>query len=554
MANTEHNYISLFEQSIKKNWEKEALTDLGGATMRYCDLAEKIEKIHIMLEAAGIKPGDKVAIFNRNCSNWAVAFFGTMTYGAVVVPILHEFMEEQARNIIRHSDAKLLFTSQDIDLQDDAGEVSVIELNDFTVRKTNIPALAETADNINRIFGEHYPKEFSKDDIHYYQAQSNDLALINYTSGSTGKSKGVMIPYRAIWSNVQLVIDIVGDIIAPEGTVLSILPMAHMYGLVFELLSEMTLGMHVFYLTRIPSPTIIFKAMAEVKPTFIVCVPLILEKVVRKMIMPKLEDRRIKTLLRLPVINQKIKSSIREKLQEAFGGRFYEIIIGGAAFSSDVEMLLLQIGFNYTVGYGATECAPLVCYADWKEFKPGSCGKVIDRMEIRIDSPDPRNIVGEILCRGEHVMLGYYKNEEETRKTLDKDGWYHTGDLGVIDKDGVLYIRGRSKNMLLGPSGQNIYPEEIEDKLNAMQLVAESVVIQKNTKLYGLVYPDQEEIKQQALTPETLADAIEQVRKELNTELPAYEQLAGIKIMSKEFAKTPKKSIKRYLYFDEDIE
>ena len=345
----------------------------------------------------------------------------------------------------------------------------------------------------------------------------------------------------------------IGNIISPRGTVLSMLPMAHMYGLTFELLSEMVLGMHVYFLTRVPSPTIILKAMSDVRPTFIVCVPLIIEKMVRKMIMPKLEDRRIKTLLRLPVISKKVRDSICKRMKEAFGGRYYEVIIGGAAFSHDVEMLLHKIGFNYTVGYGATECAPLVCYADWKEFKPGSCGKAIARMEVRIDSPDPENTVGEILCRGDNVMLGYFNNEEETRKTIDTDGWYHTGDLGVMDKDGFLYIRGRSKNMLLGPSGQNIYPEEIEDKLNAMQIIAESVVIQKDARLYGLVYPDPDEVKNTGLTPETLAETIEQVRRELNADLPAYEQLAGIKIMKEEFEKTPKKSIKRYLYFDETV-
>lgn len=553
MKNIEHNYITLFEQSIKANWEKEALTDYGGATIRYQDLAVKIEKLHILLESAGVQPGDKVALFNKNCSNWAVAFYGIITYGAVAVPILHEFKDEQARNIVKHSEAKVLFTSQKIELDDAEKKVSVIELDTFSPRTHHNSSLDNAAANINALFGKRFPKEFTKDDIHYFEADANDLAMINYTSGSTGKSKGVMIPFRAIWSNVQYVIDMIGDIISPRGTVLSMLPMAHMYGLTFELLSEMVLGMHVYFLTRVPSPTIILKAMSDVRPTFIVCVPLIIEKMVRKMIMPKLEDRRIKTLLRLPVISKKVRDSICKRMKEAFGGRYYEVIIGGAAFSHDVEMLLHKIGFNYTVGYGATECAPLVCYADWKEFKPGSCGKAIARMEVRIDSPDPENTVGEILCRGDNVMLGYFNNEEETRKTIDTDGWYHTGDLGVMDTDGFLYIRGRSKNMLLGPSGQNIYPEEIEDKLNAMQIIAESVVIQKDARLYGLVYPDPDEVKNTGLTPETLAETIEQVRRELNADLPAYEQLAGIKIMKEEFEKTPKKSIKRYLYFDETV-
>lgn len=550
--NTQHNYISLFEQGIKTYWQREALTDWGGSTLHYYELAEWIEKMHIMLESAGIKPGDKVAIYGKNGSNWAITFLGAMTYGAVIVPILHEFKEEQALNILRHSEAKLLFTSHALNLTAEATEISVIELTDFSVRTTTIESLTSAASNLDTLFRQRYPDGLQPTDISYYQADADSMALINYTSGSTGKSKGVMIPYRALWSNVQFLIDHVGTVISP-GSVLSILPMAHMYGLTFELLSEMTIGMHVYFLTRMPSPTIIFKAMAEVKPTFIVCVPLILEKVVRKMIMPKISNLRIRTLLRLPFISQRIKRSIRTQLHQAFGGQFYEVIVGGAAFSSDVETLLHKVGFKYTVGYGATECAPLITYEDWDRFKLGSCGKAIPRMEVRIDSPDPAHVVGEILCRGDNVMLGYYKNEEETRRTLDPDGWYHTGDLGILTPDGTLYIRGRSKNMLLGPSGQNIYPEEIEDRLNAMTLVAESVVIQHDGRLYGLVYPDPEEVRQRSLDTEAIKTELDGMRRTLNAELPAYEQLAGIKVMQQEFEKTPKKSIKRFLYFDEEV-
>lgn len=550
--NTQHNYISLFEQGIKTYWQREALTDWGGSTLHYYELAEWIEKMHIMLESAGIKPGDKVAIYGKNGSNWAIAFLGAMTYGAVIVPILHEFKEEQALNILRHSEAKLLFTSHALNLTAEATEISVIELTDFSVRTTTIVSLTSAASDLDTLFRQRYPDGLQPTDISYYQADADSMALINYTSGSTGKSKGVMIPYRALWSNVQFLIDHVGTVISP-GSVLSILPMAHMYGLTFELLSEMTIGMHVYFLTRMPSPTIIFKAMAEVKPTFIVCVPLILEKVVRKMIMPKISNLRIRTLLRLPFISQRIKRSIRTQLHQAFGGQFYEVIVGGAAFSSDVETLLHKVGFKYTVGYGATECAPLITYEDWDRFKLGSCGKAIPRMEVRIDSPDPAHVVGEILCRGDNVMLGYYKNEEETRRTLDPDGWYHTGDLGILTPDGTLYIRGRSKNMLLGPSGQNIYPEEIEDRLNAMTLVAESVVIQHDGRLYGLVYPDPEEVRLRSLDTEAIKTELDGMRRTLNAELPAYEQLAGIKVMQQEFEKTPKKSIKRFLYFDEEV-
>lgn len=550
--NTQHNYISLFEQGIKTYWQREALTDWGGSTLHYYELAEWIEKMHIMLESAGIKPGDKVAIYGKNGSNWAITFLGAMTYGAVIVPILHEFKEEQALNILRHSEAKLLFTSHALNLTAEATEISVIELTDFSVRTTTIESLTSAASDLDTLFRQRYPDGLQPTDISYYQADADSMALINYTSGSTGKSKGVMIPYRALWSNVQFLIDHVGTIISP-GSVLSILPMAHMYGLTFELLSEMTIGMHVYFLTRMPSPTIIFKAMAEVKPTFIVCVPLILEKVVRKMIMPKISNLRVRTLLRLPFISQRIKRSIRTQLHQAFGGQFYEVIVGGAAFSSDVETLLHKVGFKYTVGYGATECAPLITYEDWDRFKLGSCGKAIPRMEVRIDSPDPAHVVGEILCRGDNVMLGYYKNDEETRRTLDPDGWYHTGDLGILTPDGTLYIRGRSKNMLLGPSGQNIYPEEIEDRLNAMTLVAESVVIQHDGRLYGLVYPDPEEVRQRSLDTEAIKTELDGMRRTLNAELPAYEQLAGIKVMQQEFEKTPKKSIKRFLYFDEEV-
>lgn len=552
MKNLEQNYISLFEQSIKTFWEKDAFTDYKGTTLRYKDLAVNIEKIQILLKEAGIQQGDKIALYNKNCSNWAVAFFSILCYGAIVVPILPDFTEEQMLNIVKHSEAKILLTSKNIKSNDNS-DLTIIDLDTFTPKTQNNKALLEAAEKLNLLFGQKYPKEFTKDDVNYYQPDANDVALINYTSGSTGNSKGVMLPYKALWSNIFFFEQQIKHKIKPDSNILSILPMAHMYGLAFELLSPITLGLHIYFLTKTPSPSVIFCAMAEIKPALIVSVPLILEKVVRKMIMPELDNIKIKTLLRLPVISKKIRDSIRSKLQNAFGGNFYEVIIGGAAFSSDVEMLLHQIGFNYTVGYGATECAPLITFSHWKDIKLGSCGKAVDRMEIKIDSPDPQHVVGEILCKGDNLMLGYFKNEEETQKTLDKDGWYHTGDLGVIDKDGFLYIRGRCKNMLLGPSGQNIYPEEIEDKLNAMQIVAESVVIQKDTKLYGLVYLDSDEVKNLEQNNGSLSETLEMVRKELNADLPAYEQLAGLKVMANEFEKTPKKSIKRYLYFNESV-
>lgn len=549
----------LFEESIKKYWDSPALTNYGGDTIRYCDLAVMIEKIHILFDKAGIKPGDNIALCGRNSSHWAVSYLATMSYGAVAVPILHEFKPEQVKNILAHSESKLLFVGSIVwkslspELEKESNhDLSIISMEDFSIITSPCKEMIDAREQINLLFGQKYPKEFTPADIHYHIDYGNALALINYTSGSTGKSKGVMIPQRALWNNVQFLIDKIGDFVKVHREVVSILPMAHMYGLAFELISEMCTGMHVYYITRL-SPTIIFKAFAEVKPAIIVSVPLIIEKVMRKTIMPKMTDFRIKTLLRLPVISQKIKDSINAKLKEAFGGQHFEIIVGGAAFSRDVETLMHEIGFNYTVGYGATECAPLITYADWYDFKLGSCGKAIDRMEVRIDSSDPQNIVGEILVKGDNVMLGYYRNEEATKAALDSEGWYHTGDLGIIDEDGFLFIRGRSKNMLLGPSGQNIYPEEIEDKLNAMQFVAESVVIQRDSKLYALIYPDLDEAAAAGIAPEQIADTLEQIRKEVNTELPAYEQIIGVKVMKEEFEKTPKKSIKRFLYVNEEV-
>ena len=552
MKNLEQNYISILEQSIKNNWEKSALTDYKGISLRYKDLAVQIEKIHILLEEAGIQRGDKIALCNKNCSNWAVAFLNIITYGAVVVPILPDFTEEQMLNILKHSESKLFFTNIHLKSKEKTDFI-IIELDTFTPRTKTNKELVEATEKLNLLFGQKYPKDFTPKDVNYYQPDANDLALINYTSGSTGNSKGVMLPYKSLWSNVVFVEEHIGRKCRKDAVLLSILPMAHMYGLAIEFLAQITYGTHIYFLTKIPSPTVIFTAMAEIKPTLIISVPLILEKAVRKMIMPELDNIRIKTLLRLPVISKKIRDSIREKLQNAFGGRFYEVIIGGASLSSDVETLLHQIGFNYTVGYGTTECAPLISYADWKEAKIGSCGKAVDRMEVKIDSPDPHHVVGEILCKGDNLMIGYYKNEEETKRAIDSEGWYHTGDLGIIDNDGFLFIRGRCKNMILGPSGQNIYPEEIEDKLNAMQLVSESVVIQKDSKLYGLVYLDPDEVKLLEQNNGSLSETLELVRKELNADLPAYEQLVGLKVMPTEFEKTPKKSIKRYLYFNEPV-
>ncbi|MCQ2095754.1 MAG: AMP-binding protein [Bacteroidaceae bacterium] len=556
---TNKNYVALFEASVKKNWENEALSDYKGETYTYGALAREIGKLHILFQEIGIAPGDKIAICSRNRATWAIAFMSIVTYGAVAVPILHEFKSEQIHNIVNHSEARLLFIGDKawsaINPDAIANVKTIISLFGFKPLRVEDQHINEVCDKLDALFDVRYPA-FSPADIHYhpFRADGEDLIILNYTSGSTGKSKGVMIPNRAIWSNVQFVIDEVGAIITP-GSVVSLLPMAHMYGLAFEVLAELALGMHTYFLTRNPSPSIIFHAFAEVKPTFMVAVPLIIEKVMQKTVLPKLQDMKMKILLKLPVISGKVKDRISSRIEAAFGGRFFEVIIGGAAFNRDVETILHNIKFRYTVGYGATECAPLITYAHYYETKLASSGKAVARMQVRIDSPDPHHIVGEILCKGDNVMLGYFKNEEETAKVIDKDGWYHTGDLGIIDEDGYLFISGRSKNMLLSANGQNIYPEEIEDRLNSVPLIAESIVIQskKDNRLCALLYLDQDEVTASGLDQTRLQEKLENIRKEINHDLPAYEQIATFKLYDHEFEKTPKHSIKRFLYFDEDV-
>ncbi len=551
------SFIEAVEGSVKDHWDLDALTDYEGSTFQYKDVARKIEKLHILFENAGVRAGDKIALCGRNSSNWAVAFLATLTFGAVAVPILHEFKPDQVHHIVNHSGAKLLFAGDQAwpTLSADAMPYleGVVSIPDYSLLVSRTDTLTEAREHLNEFFGRRYPKNFRQHHVSYRKDQPDELALINYTSGTTSNSKGVMIPYRALWSNLDFAMGALGDHLHRGGKVISILPMAHMYGMMFEFLFEFVQGCHVYYLNRIPSPKIIFKAFAEVQPDIVIAVPLIIEKIIRKAVLPRLQTPGMKMLLKLPVISQKIREKIRAKVVEAFGGRFYEIIIGGAAFNSEIEQFLKQIGFNFTVGYGTTECAPIISYVDWKAFRTGSCGQAVPRMEIRIDSANPAEEVGEILCRGANVMLGYYKNPDATRDVLDADGWYHTGDLGVMDADGYLYIRGRSKNMLLGASGQNIYPEEIEDRLNTLPFVSECIVIQKNEKLYALIHPDYDEIRKVELSDEDLAAVMEQNRKDLNARLPVYEQLAGVKIYETEFEKTPKRSIKRYLYADAEV-
>ena len=547
------SFNALIEKSIIDHWDMDALTDYKGATLQYHDVARKIEKLHIMFENSGVVKGDKIALCGRNSANWAVAFLATLTYGAIAVPILHEFMADQIHNIVNHSDAKLLFVGDVVATQVDAtkmpGLEGIIYIPDYSLVVSRTDKLTYAREHLNEMFGIKYPKYFRKNHVSYYKEENpEELAMINYTSGTTGFSKGVMIPYRALWGNADFAENVLGKKIKPGDSIISILPMAHMYGMAFEFIFEFIKGCHTFYLTRIPSPAIIAEAFGRIKPAVIIAVPLVIEKIIRKKVFPKIQNNRMRMLLHMPVISKKVKEKICDQVSNAFGGNFYEVIIGGAAFNQEVESFLHSVGFRYTVGYGATECAPIICYEDYKHFVPGSCGKAALHMMVRIDSPDPENVPGEILAKGPNVMLGYYKNEEATKQTIDENGWYHTGDLGTMDGDGNVFIKGRSKNMLLGASGQNIYPEEIEDKLNSLALVAESVVVQKGDKLIALVHPDYDEAQTLNLGNNELADIMEQNRQELNSMIPAYSKVSEIRIHEEEFEKTPKKSIKRFLY------
>jgi long-chain acyl-CoA synthetase len=547
------SFNAIIQKSIIDNWDLDALTDYKGATLQYHDVARKIEKLHIMFENSGVKKGDKIALCGRNSANWAVAFLATLTYGAVGVPILHEFTPDQVHNIVNHSEAKLLFVGDVVATTIDATKMPALEgiiyIPDYSIVVSRTDKLTYAREHLNEMFGKKYPKYFRKEHVNYCMDEDpNQLALINYTSGTTGFSKGVMIPYRALWSNYDFAEDVLGKTIKKGDNTISILPMAHMYGMAFEFIFEFLHGCHVYYLTRVPSPAIIAQAFADIKPAIIIAVPLIIEKIIKKKVLPKLQNNRMRLLLNMPVINKKVREKICEQVVKAFGGNFEEVIIGGAAFNQEVEQFLHHIEFPYTVGYGATECAPIICYEDWKYFVPGSCGKAALHMEVKINSSDPENVPGEILARGLNVMLGYYKNEEATAQTIDSEGWYHTGDLGTMDSEGNVFIKGRSKNMLLSANGQNIYPEEIEDKLNSMAMVVESIVIQKEDKLIGLVFPDFDEAKNLGLSNDDIEKIMEQNRQEINATLPAYSKISVIRIHEDEFAKTPKKSIKRYLY------
>ena len=544
---------SLIEKSIIENWDLDALTDYKGITLQYKDVARKIEKLHILFENSGVVKGDRIALCGRNSASWAVAFLATLTYGAVAVPVLHEFTADQIHNIVNHSEAKLLFVGDVVATQIDPTKMpnleGIIYIPDYSLVISRTDKLTYAREHLNELFGKRYPKAFRQQHVNYHKELSpNELAMINYTSGTTGFSKGVMLPYRALWGNMDFAKQVIGKHIKKGANTISILPMAHMYGMSFEFMFEFIHGCHVFYLTRVPSPAIIAQAFKDVRPAIVIAVPLVIEKIIRKRVFPKIQNNRMRLLLKMPGISKKVKHKIYEQVYEAFGGNLYEIIIGGAALNQEIEAFLKDIDFPFTVGYGATECAPIIAYSDYKEFVPTSCGKEVVHMEVKIDSEDPQHVAGEILARGMNVMLGYYKNEEATAQAIDKEGWYHTGDLGLMDKDGNIFIKGRSKNMLLGANGQNIYPEEIEDKINSLPLVLESVIIQRDQKLVALIHPDFDEVHNMGLSDDDLQTLMEQNKQTLNATLPAYCKISAIKIQEDEFEKTPKKSIKRYLY------
>lgn len=546
----EQRFIGYIEQSIINNWDANALTDYKGITLQYKDVARKIAKFHIILEIAGIQPGDKIAVCGRNSAHWAVTFLATVTYGAVIVPILHEFKADNIHNIVNHSEAKLLFVGEQVweNLNEDRMPLleGISSLTDFAPLVSRNNKLTYAHEHRNEIYGQRYPRNFRPEHISYRKEMPEELAVINYTSGTTGYSKGVMLPYRSLWSNIAYCHEMLP--VKPRDHIVSMLPMGHVFGMVYDFLYGFSAGAHLYFLTRMPSPKIIAQSFAEIKPRVISCVPLIVEKIIKKDILPKLDNKIGKLLLKVPIVNDKIKAAARQAAMEIFGGNFDEIIIGGAPFNAEVEAFLKQIGFPYTIAYGMTECGPIICSSRWETLKQASCGKATSRMEVKIDSPDPKSIAGEIICKGMNLMLGYYKNPEATSQIIDVNGWLHTGDLATMDSEGYVTVRGRSKNMLLTSSGQNIYPEEIESKFNNMPYVSESLVLLQKDKLVALIYPDFDDAFAHGLSQTDIERMMETNRIELNQQLPSYCQITKIKIHFEEFEKTAKKSIKRFMY------
>ena len=546
------SFIEYIEKAVVENWDRDALTDYKGTTLQYHDVARKIEKLHILFANSGIEKGDKIALCGRNSSNWAVAFLATLAYGAVAVPIQNEFTPDQIYNIVNHSEARLLFVGDVVATQIDASQMPALEgvfyLPDFSLTLSRSEQLTYAREHLNEMFGSKFPKFFRREHVAYHHGDAEDVALINYTSGTTGFSKGVVLPYRALWSNFDFLNGMMGKHIPRGSNGVCILPMAHMYGLMDDVLFQFCLGSHIFFLTRMPTPTLVAEALAEIRPRLICSVPLVVEKIVRKKIFPEFQTSMVRLLMNMPLLRDKGKERICERVREVFGGNLDPVMVGGASLSREVEEFFVSIGFPITVGYGTTETAPMITMSNWADFVPGSCGTPATHMEVRIASEDPEHVPGEIITRGLNVMLGYYKNEEATRAVIYADGWFHTGDLATMSADGHVFIRGRIKNLLLGANGQNVYPEEIEDKLNSMALVGESLVVQRGDQLVALVHPDVEEVKSMGFDDADLRGVMEQNRIELNSKLPHFCKIAAIRLHATEFEKTPKKSIKRYKY------
>lgn len=541
----------LFEKAFRENWDRPALSNYQGVTLHYREVASRIEKLHIMFEECGLQKGDKVALCSRNQANWAISFLAAMTYGAVPVPLLHEFKPSNVHHLVNHSEARILFVDDVVweglvesEMPDLA---AIIQVNTFKLLLARDSKITHAREHLNEMFGKKYPEAFTPEALNYYEDSADELAIINYTSGTSGFSKGVMIPYRAIYSNIEFARKVLPNLDSTKSMV-SMLPSAHMYGLMFEVLYELSVGAHVHFLSRVPSPKVIMQALAEVKPYVVIAVPLVIEKIYKSKVKPVLEKEGIRFLMKLPVLNQVVINKIRTELVNAFGGQFEEVIIGGAAFNPEVEAFFKKINFPFTVGYGMTECAPIITYDDWKEEKLYSCGKVAPNLEIMVDSSQPDKVPGEVLVRGENVFLGYYKNPEATESALTPDGWFHTGDMGIIDSDGCLFLKGRSKCMILGPSGQNIYPEELEAVINTYSYVVESLVIENDGGLTALIYPDYRQGEADGMNAEALEAKLRSFLPDINKNLPNYAHIKKIEFMPEDFERTPKKSIKRYLY------